>query len=101
MQLGLLGRDKDASAPHQVLVTNRTCWELTGILPAYRHRWLGTATVHRDGKQHLGVGECQLRNGDGQTRHMDRGCLASSAMMTELRQARPQEWAQEMLTTVG
>jgi hypothetical protein len=37
----------------------------------------------------------------GQTRHMCLVFLAYSAVMSELRQARPQEWAQELLTTVG
>ena len=101
LRLVLLWREREADTPSKVLGTNRTFWELTRILKAYRHRWTGTETFHRDGKQHLGMGECQLRNGDGQTRHMYLVFLAYSAVMTEMRQARPQEWAQEMLTTVG
>lgn len=101
VRLVLLWREREAQTPSKVLGTNRTFWELTRILKAYRHRWTGTETFHRDGKQHLGMGECQLRNGDGQTRHMYLVFLAYSAVMTEMRQARPQEWAQEMLTTVG
>jgi hypothetical protein len=101
VRLVLLWRERDADTPSKVLVTNRTFWELTRILKAYRHRWTGTETFHRDGKQHLGMGDCQLRNGLGQTRHMYLVFLAYSAIMTELRQARPQEWAQEVLTTVG
>jgi uncharacterized protein YndB with AHSA1/START domain len=101
VRLVLLWRDEEATEPHKVLVTNRTFWEITRILKAYRHRWTGTETFHRDGKQHLGMGECQLRNGQGQTRHMYLVFLAYSAVMTEMRQARPQEWAREMLTTVG
>jgi hypothetical protein len=42
------------------------------------------------------MGDCQLRKGMGQTRHMYLVFLAYSAVMSELRQARPQEWAQEM-----
>jgi hypothetical protein len=36
----------------------------------YRHRWTGTETFHRDGKQQLGLGDCQVRSGEGQTRHV-------------------------------
>jgi hypothetical protein len=101
VRLVLLWREREAETPSKVRGTNRTFWELRRILKAYRHHWTGTETFHRDGKQHLGMGACQLRNGDGQTRHMYLVFLAYSAVMTEMRQARPQEWAQEMLTTVG
>lgn len=53
--------------PRKVLVTNRTTWEVCRIVRTYRHRWTGTETYHRDGKQKLGMGDCQLRNGQGQT----------------------------------
>jgi hypothetical protein len=36
----------------------------------YRHRWTGTETFHRDGKQQLGLGDCQVRSGEGQTCHV-------------------------------
>lgn len=51
--------------PRKVLVTNRTTWEVCRIVRTYRHRWTGTETYHRDGKQQLGMGDCQLRNGQG------------------------------------
>lgn len=44
---------------------NRTIWDVTRILRVYRRRWCGTECFHRDGKQHLGMGDCQLRNGRG------------------------------------
>lgn len=101
IRLVLLWREREAEQVSKVVGTNRTRWELVRILKAYRHRWTGTETFHRDGKQHLGMGDCQLRKGLGQTRHMYLVFLAYSAVMRELRQARPQEWAQELLTTVG
>ena len=54
----------------KILVTNRVYWDVTRILRVYRKRWTGTETFHRDGKQELGMGDCQLRKGEGQTRHM-------------------------------
>ena len=84
-----------------MLVCNRTHWEVSCILRAYRRRWRGTECFHRDGKQHLGMGDCQLRNGLGQTRHMYLVFLAHSLLMRQLRQGRASVWALERLTTVG
>ena len=73
----------DAQA-RKILITNRTYWEVHRILKTYRKRWTGTETFHRDGKQHLGMGECQLRKGESQTRHMYLVFLAYSALMSQL-----------------
>jgi hypothetical protein len=91
-------RDKKAK---KILICNRTHWEITCILRVYRCRWRGTECFHRDGKQHLGMGDCQLRNGRGQTRHMYMVFLAHSVLMRQLRQSRVCEWARERLTTIG
>jgi hypothetical protein len=90
--------DKEAK---KILVCNRTHWEVTRILKVYRSRWRGTECFHRDGKQHLGMGDCQLRNGRGQTRHLYLVFLAHSVLMRQLRQGRACEWARERLTTIG
>jgi len=87
--------------PRKILVTNRVQWEVSRILQVYRHRWTGTETFHRDGKQQLGMGDCQLRDGQGQTRHMYLVMLAYSLLMRQLRQGRAQEWALQRLTTIG
>ena len=79
--------------PRKILVTNRTTWEVCRVLQTYRHRWTGTETYHRDGKQQLGMGDCQLRDGQGQTRHMYLVMLAYSLLMRQLRQDRANEWA--------
>jgi hypothetical protein len=91
---------KDIEA-RKILVTNRTFWEVTRILRVYRRRWRGTECFHRDGKQHLGMGDCQLRDGLGQTRHMYMVFLAHSVLMRQLRQGRASAWALERLTTIG
>ena len=89
------------TAPKKVLVSNRVRWEVVRILKVYRYRWTGTETFHRDGEQELGMGDCQLRNGDGQTRHMYLVMLAYSLLMSQLQQGRAQEWALCKLTTIG
>ena len=91
-------RDKE---PCKILVTNRVGWEVLRILLAYRYRWTGTETFHRDGKQELGMGDCQLRDGQGQTRHMYLVMLAYTLLMDQLGQNRAKEWALRKLTTIG
>ncbi len=89
------------AAPCKIVVTNRTTWEVCRVLGTYRNRWTGTETYHRDGKQQLGMGDCQLRDGQGQTRHMYLVMLAYSLIMIQLRQDCAREWAQSRLTTIG
>jgi len=91
-------RDK---SPSKILVTNRIGWEVTRIVRGYRCRWTGTETYHRDGKQELGMGDCQLRSGQGQTRHMHLVMLAYSLLMIQLKQSRAKTWALCRLTTIG
>ena len=82
-------------------MTNRITWEVSRIVRVYRHRWTGTETFHRDGKQQLGLGACQLRDVQGQTRHMYLVMLAYSLLMSQLRQSCAREWALHRLTTIG
>ncbi len=96
----LWGRRKDKRA-RKILVTNRTGWEVTRILRVYRYRWTGTECFHRDGKQQLGMGDCQLRSGQGQSRHLYMVFLAYSVLMRQLQQRRSCAWALERLTTIG
>jgi hypothetical protein len=96
----LWGRQADKE-PRIILVTNRTQWEATRVVRTYRHRWTGTETFHRDGKQQLGMGDCQLRDGEGQTRHMYLVMLAYTLLVQQLRQGHAYEWAFRKLTTIG
>lgn len=91
---------RDAEAC-KALGTNRTTWEVKRIVLVYRDRWTGTETFHRDGKQELGMGDCQLRDGQGQTRHMYLVMLTYSLLMRQLRQPSAKEWTLRRLTTVG
>lgn len=85
----------------KVLITNRTRWEVNRILQTYRQRWTGTETFHRDGKQELGMGACQLRSGQGQTRHMHLVMTAYTILMRQLKSSRANEWATKRLTAIG
>lgn len=101
VRLVILWERKNGAEPVKIMVTNRVYWEISRILNVYRKRWTGTETFHRDGKQHLGMGDCQLRKGEGQTRHMYLVMMAHSLLVAQMQQGRASEWAHAMLTTVG
>jgi uncharacterized protein YndB with AHSA1/START domain len=101
VRIVIIWRYKNDEEPRKILVTNRITWEVSRIVRVYHHRWTGTETFHRDGKQQLGLGDCQLRDFQGQTRHMYLVMLAYSLLMSQLRQGRAREWALQRLTTIG
>lgn len=101
VRIVILWPTQDATSPRIILVTNRVRWEVTRVVGVYRHRWTGTETFHRDGKQELGMGDCQLRSREGQSRHMYLVMLAYSRLMSQLKQSHAYEWAYRQLTTIG
>jgi DDE superfamily endonuclease len=101
VRIVVLWRYKNDAEACKILVTNRITWEVTRIVRVYRRRWTGTETFHRDGKQQLGLGDCQLRGERGQTRHMYLVMLAYSLLMIQLRQGCAKEWAMQRLMTIG
>jgi hypothetical protein len=101
VRIVILWNHRRDAKPCKILVTNRVTWEVTRILRVYRQRWTGTETFHRDGKQELGMGDCQLRDGQGQTRHMYLVMLVYSLLVRQLRQSCAKEWAFRRLTTIG
>src|SRR3954470_23738435 len=64
VRIVVLWKQQRDAEPRKMLITTRTYWEVHRILKTYRKRWTGTETFHRDGKQHLGMGACQLRSGE-------------------------------------
>lgn len=101
VRIVILWKHRHDTEPCKVLVTNRLTWEVRRVLSAYRQRWTGTETFHRDGKQELGMGDCQLRDGQGQTRHMHLVMLAYSLLVRQLRHGRALQWSLQKLTTIG
>lgn len=101
VRIVILWERKNAIEAKKILVANRTNWEVNKILRVYRKRWTGTETFHRDGKQHLGMGDCQLRKGEGQTRHMYLVMLAHNLLMSEMHQSGLSDWAKVTLSTIG
>ena len=101
VRIVVFGKERDEAEASKALVSHRLLWEGRRMVLVYRHRWTGTETLHRDGKQELGLGDCQVRNGAGQTRHGYRVSAASSLLMRVLHQSRPQDWARTLLTTIG
>src|SRR6202022_1225388 len=97
----ILWQHPEDEQPRIILVTNRIRWKASRVVRGYRPRWTGTETFHRDGKQQLGLGDCQLRDVQGQTRHMYLVMLAYSLLMSQLRQGRAREWALHRLMTIG
>lgn len=97
----VLWSEANAKEPRKIPITNRTHWEAHRILKVYKRRWTGTETFHRDGKQQLGLGECQLRDGKGQTRHMCLVVLVYTALMRQLKHDRALDWAHTCLMTIG
>src|ERR1044072_4872159 len=101
VRIVLFWRERADAEASKALVSNRLGWEVIRIVLVYRHRWTGTETFHRDGKQQLGLGDCQLRDVQGQTRHIYLVMLAYSLLMGELKQGRAKEWALHRLMTIG
>ena len=93
VRIVLFWKERDDAEASKALVSNRLTWEVIRMVLMYRHRWTGTETFHRDGKQELGLGDCQVRHGEGQTCHVYLVSAAYSLLMRSLHQTRPQEWA--------
>jgi hypothetical protein len=47
------------------------------------------------------MGDCQLRDREGQTRHLYLVMLAYSLLVRQLKQGQAYEWAYQTLTTIG
>jgi hypothetical protein len=84
VRIVILWKYKNDAEPRKILVTNKIHWQAERIVETYRCRWTGTETFHRDGKQELGLEDCQLRSSTGQTRHTYCVFLAHSLLEQRL-----------------
>lgn len=101
VRIAIVWHKKNDKEACKILISNRTNWDVNRLLKVYRCRWRGTECFHRDGKQHLGMGDCQLRSGQGQTRHLYLVFLTHSILMRQMKHGRAREWARERLLTIG
>ena len=101
VRIVILWEHKNDAEPKKILVTNKTYWRAERVAQSYKYRWTGTETFHRDGKQELGLGDCQLRSDMGQTRYTYLVFLAYSFLIHELDKTSASEWACVKLTTIG
>ncbi len=101
MKVVILWKSQREAAASKIIITNQLNWEVKRIVGAYRRRWTGTETFHRDGKQHLGLGDCQLRSGEGQTRHTYLVFLAYSLLLPHMSGNRVRDWSTALVSTVG
>ena len=101
VRIVILWKYKNDAEPRKILVTNKIHWHAERIIETYRCRWTGTETFHRDGKQELGLGDCQLRSGLGHTRHIYCVFLAHSLLVRQLDKTSLSDWACVKLSTIG
>jgi hypothetical protein len=101
VRIVILWKYKNDAEPRKILVTNKIHWNVERIIETYRCRWTGTETFHRDGKQELGLEDCQLRSGLGHTRHIYCVFLAHSLLVQQLEKTNVSEWACVKLLTIG
>ena len=101
VRIVILWKYKNDAESRKILVTNKIHWHAERIVETYRCRWTGTETFHRDGKQELGLEDCQLRSGLGHTRHIYCVFLAHSLLVQQLDKTSLSEWVCVRLTTIG
>ena len=101
MRLVILWEHGNGKQPVNRLVAKQTHGAVTRLLRRDRGRWTGTDTRPRDGQQPVGLGACQLRSGEGQTRHTDLVLLVPRLLVAQWHQCRVRAWAQATLTTIG
>lgn len=106
LQMSKLGKvriviayEEDSETP-LYLATNVRYWEEKKILQLYSRRW-SIETFYRDAKQHLGLGDCQLRRPQGIRRYWYLVFLAYSLLKLDVEQSTIGRWIDTNLGTIG
>ena len=76
--------NKELKGDPLLLATNSLEWETKRIIKIYGKRW-PIETFYRDGKQHLGLEDCQLRSAKGIERHLYLVFLAYSLLILDIK----------------
>lgn len=101
IRLMLIWENQTDSKLTKCLGTNMIKWEIRRIKRTYELRWTGCECYHRDGKQELGMGECQLRTMEAQKRHLLLVIVAYTALLRASQSGRLNEWAKTIVRTIG
>lgn len=101
VRIVILWRHRHEEPRVKILAPSRITWEGSRSVRVCRHRGTGTKTVHRDGKQRLGMGDGPWRDVQGQTRHVYLVMRAYGLLMGQLKQGRAKEGALHRLRTIG
>ena len=101
VRLVFIWAEQEDSKLVKCLGTNMIKWEIRRIIRTYELRWTGCECYHRDGKQELGMGECQLRTLEAQKRHLLLVIIAYTALLRASQSGRLNEWAKTAVRTIG
>lgn len=80
------------------LLTNRSDWSASHVLTRYGYRWM-IETLHKDLKQHLGLGECEMRTKEAVLHHASTVLMGATLLDEMVRQSGLVEWAQHQRST--
>lgn len=92
--------EKELKGDPVLLATNQKHWGEAKILKAYSLRW-AIETFYRDGKQHLGLEACELRNLQGARRHWHLVFLAYTLLQLGALRDGLARWMQSNGVTIG
>src|SRR4029453_9358923 len=81
VRMVLFWKERDHAEASQALVSHRLLWKVIRMVLVYLPAGRGPGTFHRVGKREWGLGDCQVRNGEGQPRHVSLVSAAYSLLM--------------------